>query len=180
MSYSFVILFLYSKTVKKKKDQDTWRSMEQNNSNMESKYISFHCFGLNVCRKSKKCDRISLIFLSSWFYFRIKTFRAVYSPFFCYQSQYLPCEMNSHVWLSRSLSWHVVVIVSVRTQPKGPLLVSQRFLHTWDFPEWFKGRKKGCSRAEWREMRFEGSYSSILSMRSKKWWCSLPWDNKYC
>lgn len=39
--------------------------------------------------------------------------------------------------------------------------------------------KKGCLRASARGSRLEGSYSSMLSMRSNSWWCSSASDNKY-
>lgn len=62
---------------------------------------------------------------------------------------------------------------------QGHLLISLLFLQSWFFPGWWRGRKKGWRRAEEREMRFEGSYSSILSKRLKNWWCSVACDNKY-
>lgn len=54
--------------------------------------------------------------------------------------------------------------------------MSLLFLQAWLFG-WY--RKNGWRRAEEREIRFEGSYSSIFSRRSKKRWCSVPCDNKY-
>lgn len=39
--------------------------------------------------------------------------------------------------------------------------------------------KKGCLRASASSSRLEGSYSSMLSMRSNSWWCSSASDSKY-
>lgn len=39
--------------------------------------------------------------------------------------------------------------------------------------------KKGCLRASASGSRLDGSYSSMLSMRSKSWWCSSASDSKY-
>lgn len=39
--------------------------------------------------------------------------------------------------------------------------------------------KKGCLRESASASLLEGSYSSMLSMRSNNWWCSSASDNKY-
>lgn len=39
--------------------------------------------------------------------------------------------------------------------------------------------KKGCLREAASVMRFAGSYSSMLSIRSKSWWCSSASERRY-
>lgn len=77
--------------------------------------------------------------------------------------------------LKRTSAPWTLLVLSIQ----GHLLISQLFLQTWLRPGWMRGRKKGWHRMHEGEIRFEGSYSSILSKRSKNCRCSVPYDNRY-